>query len=248
VFDTLDLTRRFHRLPRYRLEDIARALKLNKSPTHKAADDVEATVALLAELMPKLQSGAEARRAAVQRDGLRFQPLAAQLAEWREHVAAERPADVLHRVLEEGGLLRYYEKEEDGDTRIAHLQELERLFRRYDNPLLPARDALIQELNLAALGSDVERQAGEEDRVLILTVHQAKGLEFDTVFVANATDNEFPSQRSQREGREPEEHRLFYVALSRARKRLYVTWPRVNAWGKRQVLTRYALPEWTASR
>jgi DNA helicase-2/ATP-dependent DNA helicase PcrA len=147
---------------------------------------------------------------------------------------------VLQRVLDEGGLLRHYANEEDGEKRLRRLEELAALLARFDNPETPARAALVQALGLAALGSDVERQAAEQDRVLILTVHQAKGLEFDTVFVAHSTDHDFPSLRSQREGRLDEEHRLFYVALSRARRRLYVTWPRRNQWGKRQELSRYA--------
>jgi len=239
--DTMDLTRRFHRLPRYRLEDIATLLGLIARPTHKASDDVAATAELLALLIPPVEKGAEERSAAVKRHRARFAPLAAELAEWRAGLETGlRPHAVLQRVLDEGGLLRHYANEEDGEKRLRRLEELAALLARFDNPETPARAALVQALGLAALGSDVERQAAEQDRVLILTVHQAKGLEFDTVFVAHSTDHDFPSLRSQREGRLDEEHRLFYVALSRARRRLYVTWPRRNQWGKRQELSRYA--------
>lgn len=244
VFDTLDITRRFHRLPRYRLADIARALELDATPTHQAMDDVEATAALLGKLMGPLERGAALRHAAVRKEGRRFLTLARQFSSWREMRLTLRPAALLHQVLEDAGFLRHYENEDDGPKRIEHLQELERLFRRTDNPALPPREALLQALNFAALGSDVDRQASDEDRVLILTVHQSKGLEFDTVFVAHATDNDFPSLRSQREGRQVEENRLFYVALSRARRRLFISWPRVNSYGRRQLLTRYVPKSW----
>lgn len=239
VFDTLDLTRRFHRLPRYRLVDVASALKLESKPTHKAMDDVVTTFELLQRLMEPLRDGAETRRQAVKEFGARFQPLATKLAHWRERMGIERPHELLKRILDESGLLDHYREEDEGEKRLKHLAELVRIVEKNDPKHMPPREAFLHILNLAALGNDVERQADAEDRALILTVHQAKGLEFDTVFVAGATDNEFPSFRSQREGREDEEHRLFYVAVSRARNRLFVTWPRVNRWNKKQSPSRY---------
>jgi len=239
VFDTLEITRRFHRLRRYRLADVAEALQLAKKPTHRAMDDVESNVELLEKLLSPLREGAQVRRAAVKEVAARFIPLSKKLRKWRDRIEDERPHELLERVLQESGLWEYYQQEKDGKSRLLHLGELKALVERYDNPALPSRAAFVQALNLASLGSDVERQAGQEDRVLILTVHQAKGLEFDTVFVANAHDDEFPSFRSQREGRQEEEHRLFYVALSRARRRLFITWPKHGAGGRPRMPSRY---------
>jgi len=59
--------------------------------------------------------------------------------------------------------------------------------------------------------------------VRVLTVHQSKGLEFDVVFVAGLCDGEFPSYRAVKDGREDEELRIFYVAVTRARERLFLT-------------------------
>jgi DNA helicase-2/ATP-dependent DNA helicase PcrA len=70
-------------------------------------------------------------------------------------------------------------------------------------------------------------------------VHQAKGLEFDTVFLAGATDDDFPTYHSRRDGRLDEEHRLFYVALSRARNRVFVSYPEANAQGRRRTASRF---------
>jgi DNA helicase-2/ATP-dependent DNA helicase PcrA len=94
-------------------------------------------------------------------------------------------------------------------------------------------------MQLAALGQDTDQYAAGEDRVALLTVHQAKGLEFDTVFVAQACEGEFPSQRSVSEGRLDEEHRLFYVAVTRARRRLYCTWSRWRQGGGKLAPSRY---------
>jgi len=59
------------------------------------------------------------------------------------------------------------------------------------------------------------------------------------VFVAMATDDNFPSNRSKREGRLSEEHRLFYVAISRAKRRLYLSWFERDNRGNRSVPSRY---------
>jgi DNA helicase-2/ATP-dependent DNA helicase PcrA len=73
---------------------------------------------------------------------------------------------------------------------------------------------------------DQQTRAGEDDRVRLSTVHQAKGLEFDVVFVIMLCDGLFPSARSmESEEGEEEERRLFYVALTRARNELCLTYP-----------------------
>lgn len=64
------------------------------------------------------------------------------------------------------------------------------------------------------------------ERVILSTVHQAKGLEWDTVFVINLADGKFPNQKATSdEGGMEEERRLFYVAVTRARRRLFLTYP-----------------------
>ena len=75
-------------------------------------------------------------------------------------------------------------------------------------------------------GEDVV-MGGDEDELLTLTsVHQAKGLEWRAVFVIWAADGKFPSPRSLRDAEgEEEERRLWYVALTRARDQLYITYP-----------------------
>jgi DNA helicase-2/ATP-dependent DNA helicase PcrA len=92
-------------------------------------------------------------------------------------------------------------------------------------------------LSQLALISNVDAEAapnqtGDKEAVNLSSVHQAKGLEFHAVFVIWLTDGMFPSSRSldTRESLE-EERRLFYVAVSRARNELYLTYPhmRLNA-------------------
>lgn len=249
-FDSLDIARRFYRLPRYRLGDLAAHLGFVSQPSHRAMDDVLATVELLGHLARRLQEGALRRSELVVEHRSKFELIAEQLEEWRRRSEVDRPADLLDRVLHESGLLEHFRADEEGDQRVHHLEQLIRLVARSDDGVSTCRQALLQTAALAALSTDLEAQAVDGDQVFLLTVHQAKGLEFDTVFLANACDDDFPTQRSRREGRQNEEHRLFYVAISRAKRRLFVSWPLINDRGREQFLTRYArlIPESSIER
>lgn len=66
----------------------------------------------------------------------------------------------------------------------------------------------------------------DDERLILSTVHQAKGLEWDTVFIIHLVDNAFPNRRAlEEEGGVEEERRLFYVAVTRAKRRLFLTYP-----------------------
>lgn len=77
-----------------------------------------------------------------------------------------------------------------------------------------------------AVTTQERKLSTQEDRVILSTIHQAKGLEWDTVCVMHLTDQSFPSKRAmeEEEGIE-EERRLFYVAVTRARRQLFLTYP-----------------------
>jgi len=66
----------------------------------------------------------------------------------------------------------------------------------------------------------------EESLITLMTLHNAKGLEYDTVFIIGCEDGAFPHMRALEEGGEEEERRLCYVGITRARRRLYMTWAR----------------------
>ena len=72
------------------------------------------------------------------------------------------------------------------------------------------------------------------DRVFVSTVHKAKGLEFDNVIVFDAVDGKYPSAYGNKAVADSEEARKFYVAISRARRRLIVTYCHnsVSPWGR----------------
>lgn len=75
----------------------------------------------------------------------------------------------------------------------------------------------------ALSNSELDSLIAKKPQIPIITIHQAKGLEFDYVFLAGMQDGTFPISRAA--GRElAEEKRLFYVAITRARKKLFITW------------------------
>ena len=237
--DTLDVARRFCRLRRYTLAHLCQELDLGVRPSHRAADDVAATWRLLEHLLDPVRRSQGVRLGLVARLRGEFRAWAERFEGWRDCLETERPIFLLERILDESGLRRHWEGQPDGGRRKANLLELSYLFGRYDDPRLSPREALVRIAGIASLGNETDRYIEQEDKVLVLTVHQAKGLEFDTVFIAGATDQEFPTWHSRRDGRIDEEHRLFYVALSRARNRVFVSWSEADARGRERTASRF---------
>jgi hypothetical protein len=83
----------------------------------------------------------------------------------------------------------------------------------------------------AALSRNLDFLTNDDTNIPVLTVHQAKGLEFDTVFVAGMTEDEFPSYYAKQARNLEEEKRLFYVAITRAKRHLVLSSYKTNDWG-----------------
>ena len=118
------------------------------------------------------------------------------------------------------------EKGEKGEARIENLGELINAAREYEYDEIEEDDLdpLSSFLSHAALEAGEGQAQGWEDCVQLMTLHSAKGLEFDTVFLCGLEEGLFPHQRSVEEaGRLEEERRLCYVGITRARHRLFIT-------------------------
>lgn len=114
---------------------------------------------------------------------------------------------------------------EDDLSRLENLQELVTLALRYSE--LNPEDAVEALLENAALQSDQDelKEKEEQDAVRLMTVHSAKGLEFPYVFICGLEQGLFPHERLDETGIDhEEERRLFYVALTRAEKKVYLTY------------------------
>lgn len=218
--DTMNIAQRLIDAERYTLEFLARQIGLPAQPTHKADDDVRTTVDLLNFLIPKLAAGQIARMRIVGRYGKNFAPLAAQFEAWKEAIAVLRPHNLLKHVLEESGLLQHYRRD---PKRIQHLKSLHRLFREHDDSTLHSETALRSLVDFAALARNLDHLSATDNQVVIVTIFQSKGLEFDAVFIAGASEDEIPHYYSQTGERLEEERRLFYVAMTRAKRLLLIS-------------------------
>lgn len=109
--------------------------------------------------------------------------------------------------------------------RLEDLRELANFADRYEDLESFLSDVSLQD-SLIPGAKDTPATPEEEDRLILTTIHQAKGLEWDAVFVMHMTQGQFPNRRAlaERDGIE-EERRLFYVAVTRARRDLYLCHP-----------------------
>jgi len=227
--DTWNLANRFIESDSYRLGTLAKNLNLNESPTHRAIDDAKTTVELFLHLIPLIEENSDERRSLVYRYGDNFETLANQIETWKDKIQERRPANLLKGILEESGLYAYYE--EHDQKRLDNLQKLINVFHEKDNLELHPETSLRNILEEIALAKDLDKVSQNNNQVLIITVHQAKGLEFDTVFLAGLSENEFPSYYSIKNKQVEEEKHLFYVAMTRAKKQLYLSSYQINAYG-----------------
>ncbi|MHC5823432.1 MAG: 3'-5' exonuclease, partial [Nostoc sp.] len=218
--DTLDIANRFIESDRYNLEALAKHLNLAHLPSHKAMDDVRTTIDLLAVLIPLIEHKADYRQALVYRYGEAFEGFAEQIDNWRDASQRLRPSYLLDKLLVESGLYSYYQAEE---KHLKNLLHLVRIFQERDAPDLHPDTSLRSILEFTALAKNLDQVSQDDNQVPMITVHQSKGLEFDSVFIAGATEGEFPSFFSVRDKNLEEEKRLFYVAMTRAKKRLFIS-------------------------
>jgi len=135
--------------------------------------------------------------------------------------------EIIEHIIEKSGLAQHYRVEKEGQERLENLDELINAAATFvdDEGAIGEGGALASFLAHASLEAG-EHQAGEgQEAVQLMSVHAAKGLEFDVVFITGLEQGLFPHENSVNQGREglEEERRLMYVALTRARKRLYVS-------------------------
>ncbi|MGB0465216.1 MAG: ATP-dependent helicase, partial [Candidatus Puniceispirillaceae bacterium] len=141
------------------------------------------------------------------------------IGQWREAKDSMPPADFARMVLDESGYTEMWQKDKspDSDGRLENLKELVSAMEEFDT-----LSGFLEHISLV-MDNDAPREDGE---VTLMTLHAAKGLEFDTVFLPGWEEGIFPSQRSLDEnggiGLE-EERRLAYVGITRARRNLYIS-------------------------
>lgn len=135
----------------------------------------------------------------------------------------ELPLDqFLDLLLEKTGYADYLKTLENGESKIENVNELRSSIVKYmEEADTPDLNGFLEEV---ALYTEADRDDSTDDKVTLMTVHSAKGLEYENVFVIGLDDGIFPSSRSfDSEEDMEEERRLAYVAITRAKKRLFLT-------------------------
>ena len=130
--------------------------------------------------------------------------------------------EIVEHMLEHSGLRAHYRSEREGVERLENLDELINAATNFVHEA--EDDSLLLFLSHASLEAGEHQAGGGQDALQLMTVHSAKGLEFHSVFLSGLEEGLFPHDNSRNEtGGLEEERRLMYVALTRARRRLYLS-------------------------
>ena len=150
-----------------------------------------------------------------------LQQLMDNFAQWRKSYKALPPDDLASSVLEDSGYYDMLKNDTSAEApgRIENLKELVNVMSDSEN--YPDLEAFMEHVSLV-----MDNDGDEDDnKVKLITLHSAKGLEFDVVFLPGWEENLFPHQRALDEGEQAleEERRLAYVAITRAKHRLFIS-------------------------
>jgi len=140
-------------------------------------------------------------------------------------------AELIEAVLSQTGYVEALEAERtiEAQGRIENLEQLVEVGREFDVSAVEGQGTLGVFLQEIALVADADTRADDEGLVTLMTLHNAKGLEYPIVFIAGCEDGVFPHSRAIEEGSLEEERRLFYVGVTRAMQKLYLTYARRRA-------------------
>ncbi len=163
------------------------------------------------------------------------------LGDIRDEIKEKKASDVIRFVIQESSIekvLRAGDMEDE--DRLLNIRELVSVASQYDH--LEPKEGIEAFLTNAALATDQDELNENVDSVKLMTVHAAKGLEFEHVFIAGLEQNLFPFKHLDDENmgqhEEEEERRLFYVALTRARKKIHLSYALIrNVYGTEKVNT-----------
>ena len=152
---------------------------------------------------------------------LEFKNMILELSKSKDELSL---TDFVEVVLEKSGLRASLKEENslEADIRLENLEEFKSVTKTFEEQsgIISLEDFLLE----VSLVSDIEEYRDDPNRVTLMTVHSVKGLEFDYVFLVGMEEGLFPHKNSFSKEEQEEERRLMYVAVTRAKKKLYITW------------------------
>lgn len=228
-FDTLDLVRRFYpNLPNHKLEFLSNHFQFETKSNHNSLDDVFATWELLHKLLEdKIIPTAKKRSELINKQKNKFIHVT-QIFQKLHNILNDNLLleNLIAQIVEEFDLVNIYKANatQDGAVRLENIRNLFRLAKAELNSHR-GTNGIKELLQYASLSNtDLDALTSSHPKIPIITIHQAKGLEFDYEFLAGMNDDIFPSYFSTRNGSiTEEEKRLFYVAITRAKKALFLS-------------------------
>ena len=232
-YDTLDIYRRFYpNLYNHKLEFLSNKFQTKYKPTHDAMDDILATSELLIRAVENNIVPRSLERIEKIEEHLPvFEDISNKLDILYNQSLNMRPADLVQAIV-----INFKMKDIYTEDKIENLRNFYFLLKEIDNKDKNNQDSLIDVLKITGLSNgEVELlmlKGRKKVSIPIITVHQAKGLEFDTVFLAGIYQNGFPSYKAVISKDLEEEKRTFYVAITRAKSKLYITYANAGRYGR----------------
>ena len=155
----------------------------------------------------------------------------------KDKIETQSPSSVVKYVIEKTELEKLLKSDDDyEEDRLGNVKELVNLATKYDSMSTP--EGIEKFIEESILASDQDSLNDAKDGVKLMTVHASKGLEFDHVFISGLEQDLFPSSRRDEGEDQEEERRLFYVALTRARKNVYLSYSNMRTvYGSKQINT-----------
>lgn len=222
-YDTLDIARRFYpNLVNHKLETLSRLFNTEIKSSHNAMDDILATKdVFMVMIKEKVKPTIINRMAVYSKYIKKFKPIYEEISNLKKLSYIKNPKNIIGEIVNKTKIKSKYQKEY---VKMNNLREFFVIAKEIENKEISPRDNLIELLKITSLSnSELDRMLVKYPRVPIITIHQSKGAEFDYVFLAGLQNNVFPNYMAVKEGNEMEEKRLFYVAMTRAKKALYLS-------------------------
>lgn len=234
VYDTLEIYRRFYsQLPNHKLEYLSKFVGTKTKSSHNALDDIRATGEILTiALNGKIIPFSEERKNIINKDFDKFRYFRESLKEIRKNSYELRSYEMIDYLLEKFNFFGSYSNETK-EIKKENISKLREVLKIVDEKEKSPRDSIIESINLTGLSNgDLEEILVNKNgkiRIPILTIHQAKGLEFENIILSGLQEGTFPNKKGDIE----EEKRLFYVGLTRGKRRIFLTYSMKNKWNKR---------------
>lgn len=221
VYDTLDLAHKIYPyLPNHKLGTLSELIKTQAKPNHNALQDILATSEVLTHFIKKLNEKKDERYSYLEAYYPYVQGVKEQVQSMTKEILKKPTYEAISYLMNSCNYKSAYSKEA-----LQNLRDFYKMAQQLYEEHLSYEDNIMKLLTFSVLhASEVEQSALFKGKIPVMTLHQAKGLEFDYVYMAGCNEDVFPSRRSVKEGYLEEEKRLFYVGMTRAKKKLYLSY------------------------